>query len=117
MHAKEPTFLDTVIAKRIHELRLYKGFTRKELAVLLKISPQQIYKYELGDNRLTVGRLESFARALNVNITEFLQEDSKLSGTSHTRLLRTVMHNFIKIQDPKQQKVVSLLVRSLVRKK
>lgn len=62
---------DSVIARRLNFRRVELGLTQKKLASLVNLTPQQIAKYELGENRLSAGVLFTLAEALKVTPNYF----------------------------------------------
>ena len=73
------------IGKRICVLRKNKGLSREELAFRVGISHQQLFKYEIGENRITVDRLIAIALALDLKIINFFPANEfgkKISGSS-----------------------------------
>lgn len=62
---------DPRIGMRIRTLRLERGLSQAELGTMLGVSFQQIQKYEKGVNRVSAGRLQRVAEALNVPVTFF----------------------------------------------
>ena len=63
------------IGKRILTLRKAKGLSREDLAFEIGISHQQLFKYEIGENRITVDRLIMIAEVLNLKIINFFPVD------------------------------------------
>lgn len=63
------------IGKRILVLRKKKGLSREELAFRIGVCPQQLFKYEIGENRITVDRLILVALALELKIINFFPVD------------------------------------------
>ncbi len=73
------------IGKRICTLRKSKGLSREELAFRIGMSHQQIFKYEIGESRITVDRLIAIALALDLKIINFFpinEFDKRISGSS-----------------------------------
>jgi transcriptional regulator with XRE-family HTH domain len=62
---------DVAIARRVRALRLERGLSQDALARQTGVSFQQFQKYEKGDNRISAGRLQRIAQALNVSVTVF----------------------------------------------
>jgi len=58
---------DREIGKRLRAWRVSQGTTMVELAARLSISYQQVQKYEVGTNRMTVGMAVAAAEALNAS--------------------------------------------------
>jgi transcriptional regulator with XRE-family HTH domain len=65
---------DVRLGKAIQAARLDRGMTRRELGQHLRVTSQQIQKYEEGTNRITVTRLLQLARFLDVPVGEFLDD-------------------------------------------
>jgi len=63
------------IGKRIYALRKKRGISREDLAFRIGVCPQQLFKYEIGENRITVDRLVLVALALDLKIINFFPVD------------------------------------------
>ncbi len=70
---------DIAIAQRLRALRLERGLSQNAIARQTGVSFQQFQKYEKGDNRISAGRLQRIADALNILITAFYGTNSKRS--------------------------------------
>jgi transcriptional regulator with XRE-family HTH domain len=68
---KRPSKTDKYIGKRIRERREHLGLTQPELADRADVSYQQFQKYEIGQNRISAGRLYEIARALKIHVAYF----------------------------------------------
>jgi transcriptional regulator with XRE-family HTH domain len=66
--------VDVLVGKRVRARRTELGMSQTQLAEILKITFQQVQKYERGVNRVTCSRLSEIATALNVPITFFFSE-------------------------------------------
>jgi len=55
---------DIELGQRLWQLRLHRGVTRREAAERLGVTAQQVQKYELGQDRLSIGRLVRLAALL-----------------------------------------------------
>jgi transcriptional regulator with XRE-family HTH domain len=69
-----PHPVDELVGKRIRTRRTELAMSQTQLAESLKITFQQVQKYERGVNRVTCSRLSDIATALNVPITFFFSE-------------------------------------------
>jgi transcriptional regulator with XRE-family HTH domain len=69
-----PHPVDVLVGKRVRTRRTELGMSQTQLAEILKITFQQVQKYERGVNRVTCSRLSEIATALNVPITFFFSE-------------------------------------------
>ena len=63
--------IDNYVGERIRERRTELGRTQEELGRALKISYQQVQKYETAANRVSAGRLYELARELEVDVSYF----------------------------------------------
>ena len=67
------TSVDEHIAKRIRERRKAIGMTLEELAVEMRLTYQQVQKYEGAINRVSASRLYDIARHLDVSVGYFFE--------------------------------------------
>ena len=70
---RRPTALDRQIGALIRERRAVLAMRQEDLARLLGITPHQLQKYEVGENRIAASRLVECARALAVPVVWFYQ--------------------------------------------
>ena len=109
--------VDKYIGDRVYSLRLAKGLSLQQLAEKIKVSHQQLAKYEKGGDRISVGRLILIAQALEIPVNYFYKgldnKESALTLTQHQRMCLEVSRNFMKISCLKHQEVVSVLVSAL----
>jgi hypothetical protein len=71
--ARQTGSLDWHVAGQIHLHRVRRGLSLNQLAGRVGISPQQLFKYEQGTNRITVARLYVIAQELGVPIASFFR--------------------------------------------
>lgn len=69
--------IDFQVGQRIRLFRNERSISQAELAGKLGISFQQIQKYEKGNNRLSVGRLEKMSKLLKTTPHELMGWDNK----------------------------------------
>lgn len=107
--------IDKAIGRKIHELRIAKGKSRKQIALLIDVSGAQFEKYEKGSNRITAGRLMAIAKALGVSVNYFFDsvETFEPTHSAHERLGIELSRAFLKIKDPKRQVALVALARTL----
>lgn len=77
---KLPNATDRDVGKRISVYRRGKKLTQPQLAERIGITYQQLQKYELGKNRITVGKLADIAAVLEVDMNVFF--DHNRSGSA-----------------------------------
>ncbi len=80
MAGQGPSKVDHHVGRRIHERRNALGMSQENLADALRISFQQIGKYEVGANRVAASRLWNIAKALEVDIGYFFEGIQKRAG-------------------------------------
>jgi transcriptional regulator with XRE-family HTH domain len=64
---------DSHVARRLRERRLALGLTQQQVAELVGVTYQQAHKYEIGADRLSVGRLFAIAQVLGVEPGYFFE--------------------------------------------
>lgn len=132
--AKEsrPNPIDVHVGQQIRRRRATLGMSQEQLAEVLKISFQQVQKYERGVNRVGASRLHDLMRALDVPIAYFFDDapGSKPGQSAGLRGLRETQQSldedilnrretlelvraFSSIADPGVRRHVLDLVRSL----
>ncbi|WP_247605555.1 helix-turn-helix domain-containing protein, partial [Providencia rettgeri] len=80
----ENDILNSAASSFLKKLRKQNGITEGELAILLKISQQQVSRYENGKTQLTIGRvnqyLEIFGLDWNYFTNEVIKNAKRLNG-------------------------------------
>jgi transcriptional regulator with XRE-family HTH domain len=71
---KKPNRIDRHVAKRLRMRRALVGISQDELAKRLRLTSQQVQKYEAGETRISASRLYDIAQQLAVPITWFFDE-------------------------------------------
>lgn len=112
------TKVDEFVGAKIQNLRIAKGYSRRQLSSMINVSNQQLHKYEIGVNRICIGRLMMIARALSEDVSYFyngvqLRASPKVNNlyVQHQRLCIEVSRNFMKIQNEKYRNVIKSLVK------
>lgn len=72
--------LNDVASSFLRRIRKQNGITEGELAVLLKISQQQVSRYENGKTMLTIGRINQYLNVFGLNWECFTNEIIKSTG-------------------------------------
>lgn len=60
--------LDVALGQRIRRLRILRNMSQNDLAQYLSVTFQQIQKYEMGRNRISVGAMVMIAQALGTSV-------------------------------------------------
>ena len=69
---KMPNPIDIEVGKRIRVYRQQAGLSQTQLGDALKLTFQQVQKYEKGVNRVAPSRLEVIARVCGVPVSAFM---------------------------------------------
>ena len=107
--------IDHHIAARMRERRTVLGLTSQQVAEVLGITYQQLYKYEKGVNRISAGRLHALARALGVDIGYFyegLGSGEPARPTARQQQMIELVRSFA-VLPRRQQEALAELVRTL----
>jgi transcriptional regulator with XRE-family HTH domain len=84
---KTPNPIDIHVGSRVRMRRMLVGMSQEKLGDQLKLTFQQIQKYEKGANRIGASRLYQISRALDVPVDYFydglkLEDDEAQNGFS-----------------------------------
>jgi transcriptional regulator with XRE-family HTH domain len=74
MAGKPKNIIDAHVGLRIRMARLATGMSQETLADGLRLTFQQVQKYEKGLNRVGAGRLTDIARILGVPVSYFFED-------------------------------------------
>ena len=114
---KDTTKLDVAIGKKIREVRVLSGFTREDLSKKLKVSQQQLHKYERGVNRITVSRLSEIAKTLKVNLADLILEAPinviPDEASEPRKIHMDILHYSTLIKDHEKLQGVKIIVKAL----
>jgi transcriptional regulator with XRE-family HTH domain len=80
MGVKSPSVIDKHVGSRVRMRRMLIGMSQEKLGEALKITFQQVQKYEKGTNRISASRLQQIASVLGVTI-DFFYEGATTDGT------------------------------------
>jgi transcriptional regulator with XRE-family HTH domain len=111
-----PENVDRHVGARIREWRIMLGLRPQQLAELIGVSFQQVYKYERGTNRVAAGHLYLIAEALGTDVSYYfagIGEDQTFRPTQQQRLLLELARNFLAIPHRRHQEEIVSLVRAL----
>lgn len=111
--------VDLHVGERLRGRRAELGLTQDDLGSALRISYQQVQKYETGANRISAGRLFEMAAALNVDVGYFFDgydhgdRELRMPHGGHNRAAIEMVRNFLEIQDDGLRTAVTALMRAL----
>lgn len=111
---RQPQEIDLLIGRQVRAFRKAAGLTMKDLAASLRITHQQVQKYETGANRIPAASLNKIAKLLDTTESILCGETSNLGfaeqkqqpfgsvGNDEQRLLKA----FRAITSPAAQKAL-----------
>lgn len=111
--------IDDYVGERIRERRTELGRTQEELGQALKISYQQVQKYETAANRVSAGRLYELARELEVDVAYFFegfeagQPGKPMVHGGHNRAAIDLVRNFMEIGDEDVRTSIGALLKAI----
>ncbi|MEY0878401.1 helix-turn-helix domain-containing protein [Providencia manganoxydans] len=79
--------LNGVASSFLKKVRKRNGITESELAILLKISQQQVSRYENGKTQLTIGRINQYLEIFGLSWEYFTEEINKYFGSNNKNYL------------------------------
>ncbi len=80
MTRKIPHPVDKHVGSRVRMRRLMLGMSQGALAAELGVTFQQVQKYEKGTDRISAGRLQAIAQALQVAVHTFFEGAPQTTG-------------------------------------
>lgn len=118
--ARRADATDAELGQRLWRLRLQRGITRREAAERLGVTAQQIQKYELGQDRLSIGRLVRLASLLEVPLPVLIDGLAEVAeGDARADLARrhaescALMQNFALLEKEELREMVLSLTAKL----
>lgn len=103
---------NTALGAKIRQQRKLRGLTQAQLGDALRISFQQIQKYERRQNTLSFQRMVQLCEALNVPL-EFWQEEDTAQAVSTPRQELNLLRAFHAIPNEDHKTLLSALARAL----
>jgi transcriptional regulator with XRE-family HTH domain len=85
MAKKIPNPIDKHVGSRVRMRRMMLGMSQEKLGAALKLTFQQVQKYEQGTNRISASRLLHSAHILQVPVTFFFEGAPSLPGAPHAK--------------------------------
>lgn len=98
--------------KAIRELRLSKNLTLNELAAKIKISYQQLQKYEKGTNRLSIDKLYEISKYLGMEVYNFFPNGSFVFDKENI-ITSQLINSYSSINDKETKEIVIRLIDKL----
>ena len=115
---KRTTEVDGIIGAKIRMRRGELGMSQTDLAKAVRVTFQQVQKYEQGKNRVGGSRLDGIARALQVPVSYFFEQTSEEMEAVQGSLLSTrgavsLLRAYAAIKDRHQRQAMINLARAM----
>jgi transcriptional regulator with XRE-family HTH domain len=126
---KTPNPIDKHVGSRVRMRRMMLGMSQEKLGDALRLTFQQVQKYEKGTNRIGASRLQQIAGILQVPVAFFFEGAPEVAGASGgmkeapspayvSDFLATsdglaLTKAFMRIKDPKLRRRIVDLVRQM----
>jgi transcriptional regulator with XRE-family HTH domain len=111
--------IDDQVGQKIRARRVEVGLTQQQLARILKLSYQQVQKYETGANRVSAGRLYEMANKLGVDVAYFFKDVAPTRESvaavhgGRNRQAIDLVRSFSELSNPAVKAALVALVRDL----
>jgi transcriptional regulator with XRE-family HTH domain len=83
--ARNPTVTDVEIGKRLRAIRVDHNMSQSELGRHLGVTFQQIQKYEMGKNRISLSRAVQICDVLKTSLSELVERELGNVQFNHAR--------------------------------
>jgi len=87
--------VDIHVGQKLRKIRLEKKMSQEELGMAVKLTFQQIQKYEKGYNRISCSKLYEFSNVLNININYFF--DGITANNDDSYILENELNYIVQI--------------------
>jgi transcriptional regulator with XRE-family HTH domain len=105
---------DRHVGTRIRERRTMLGLTQQQVAERIGVTYQQAHKYEIGDNRVSAGRLYQIAQALGVEPGYFFEGlGAERPAEPSRRMTIELARDFVALPSRRHQEALCGLARAL----
>lgn len=116
---KSPDPNDVIVGQNIKNRRNQLGMSQEKLADALKLTFQQVQKYEKGTNRTSASKLVAISNALQTTV-ENLFAGTGMKDAPEQKILSPQAYKlasqFDQIENPKMQSAISQMVREAPKK-
>jgi transcriptional regulator with XRE-family HTH domain len=77
---RQPDSTDVEVGRLVRALRMSRGLSQTELGNQIGVTFQQVQKYEVGANRISMGRLTRVAKLFGVSVPYLLAGSKQAAG-------------------------------------
>ena len=106
----QPNPIDIHVGNRIRLRRTLLGLSQEKLAAMLGLTFQQVQKYECGENRLTVARLNDICRVFDVSPALFYNEANQ--SYVHDKNMVVLINTIYKLPTEKRN-IIAVIANAL----
>ena len=104
--------IDRLVSKRLKMRRMMLGLSQHDLGAAVDVSIQQVQKYEKASNRISSGKLFTFARFLKVPISYFFEQGDDTSNVIGNIFAEDTEKYTIDDKDPISEKELISLIKA-----
>ena len=123
--------VDRLVSKRLKTRRIMLGLSQQDLGAAVDVSIQQVQKYEKASNRISSGKLFTFAKFLKVPVSYFFEQNDTNNVVSNVfaedsekytvddkdpiseKEIITLIKAFSEIKNSQSRKKITELVRTM----
>jgi transcriptional regulator with XRE-family HTH domain len=110
MNKKRTTKVDKLVGARVELVRKIKNHSRQSIADKLEITHQQLQKYEKGENRITVGRLNQIAEVMEVDLIDLLpNEITKCESLFKGQTNSMAFYEWSRLSDKQKRNIIRIM--------
>jgi transcriptional regulator with XRE-family HTH domain len=91
MAKKKPDPIDVHVAANIRLFRSAKGLSQTTLGDILRVTFQQVQKYEKGLNRVGSSRLSILSKTLGIPINRFFEDHDEIDGGGTSKVVADLL--------------------------
>lgn len=102
-----------IVGRNLRRIRIARGLTQKEIAWALKITPQQLYKYETGKSNIDINKLNKLHKLLQVPIHMLLFD---ADNERQEEITLSFITEFSRLKNPAFKEAIINLMKQMNKK-
>ena len=109
---------NTIVGQNIRSFRVQRGMSQQEIGKILKVTSQQIQKYETAQNRVSASKLKVLADYFKVSVGSFFDENEESLNFESVGSHISVIKNLIQLEknDPALVAKINSIICHLTKK-
>jgi len=104
--------IDRLVSRRLKVRRMMLGLSQYDLGSVVDVTVQQVQKYENASNRISSGKLYSFAKLLKVPVTYFYEGGDDTNNTIGSIFAESEQKNISDNKDSVTEKEIVTLIKA-----